>query len=318
MLPPVLLPMLKRVLLCLVVLLVIAIAVSVYVVWRYPMAVFNTLNRHALASAGFVKVRVPSPAGEQTVLRAGSGPVVILLHGLGDQAGTWSKTAGSLTATHTVVAVDLAGHGESQPQTGPLDMGTLLAGLDSVVGASSQGKPVILVGNSLGGFLAFVYARQHPERVSRIVVIGGGPLRGHSQLSLQPNTREEALKLFDALLDPGSPRPAGFVLDDIIREAHNGPIARLAANGVAAFEPYLMDGKLADFNTPVDLLWGESDRMVPLEYAKALHEQLPASRLTTLLRCGHVPQQECPKAFSGALRQILSSPPPARQEPPKP
>ncbi len=313
-----LLLMLKRLLIVLVVLLVLAAGVSIYIVWRHPMAVFNALNRHALASAGFVKQSVSAPVGEQTFFRAGSGPVVILLHGLGDQAGTWSKVAGSLTANYTVVAVDLAGHGESQPRTGPLDMEKLLSGLDAVVTANVQGKPATIVGNSLGGFLAFVYARQHPERVARIVAIGGGPLRSHSQLNLQPENREEALKLFDAILDPGSPRPAGFVLDDIIREAHSGPIARLAANGPAAFETYLLDGKLADFNTPVELLWGESDKMVPLDYARTLQQQLNASRLTTLPRCGHVPQQECPKAFGSALRQILSSPPPARQEPQKP
>jgi pimeloyl-ACP methyl ester carboxylesterase len=70
---------------------------------------------------------------------------------------------------------------------------------------------------------------------------------------------------------------------------------------------------LGEFITPVDLVWGESDRLIPMTYAKRLESELPAVRLTTLPRCGHIPQQECPGAFSKNLQKILDSPVPQRK-----
>lgn len=76
-------------------------------------------------------------------------------------------------------------------------------------------------------------------------------------------------------------------------------------------EAYLLDGKLDTLTIPVDLLWGASDKLLPLAWAEHLQAQLPAARLTKIDRCGHVPQQECPEAFSAALSKVLRDPLPA-------
>jgi pimeloyl-ACP methyl ester carboxylesterase len=73
---------------------------------------------------------------------------------------------------------------------------------------------------------------------------------------------------------------------------------------------YVLDGKLKEINVPVDLLWGESDKLFSIAYARRMISQLPASRLTTIPGCGHVPQQECPARFGAALSDVLTMPPP--------
>jgi pimeloyl-ACP methyl ester carboxylesterase len=73
---------------------------------------------------------------------------------------------------------------------------------------------------------------------------------------------------------------------------------------------YVLDGRLHEITVPVDLIWGESDRLFSLGYARRMMAELPASRLTTIPGCGHVPQQECPSRFGAALLDVLTMPPP--------
>jgi pimeloyl-ACP methyl ester carboxylesterase len=302
----------KKLLISTLALIVVALAALGFMVWRYPLAIFNQQNRRELIKAGFVKSSVATKAGSQTLFEKGRGPTLILLHGAGDQAGTWSKAAPELAKKYHVLALDLAGHGESEPKSGTLPLAAILNGLDGVIAAKSPNDRVILVGNSLGAWMAVYYAHEHPEKIARVVAIDGGPIRGERpDLVNLPKNREEAAKVFDAILDPGSAHPAGFVLDDVVRQARNGPIGRMAEAGAPEMSKYLLDGKLADFKTPLDLLWGESDRMMPLSYAQRLRREIPAASLNTIKRCGHVPQQECPNSFSRALASVLALPVPA-------
>ncbi len=301
----------KKLLIAVLVLVVVVLAAGTFLVWRYPLAIFNQQNRRDLLKGGFVKSSVSTQAGQQVVFEKGSGPVLIFLHGAGDQAGSWSKAAPQFSDKYHVVVLDMAGHGESEPSSGPLMLGTVLDGMDGVIAAKASAGKVTLVGNSLGAWMAFYYAYQHPEKVERIVAVDGGPLRGERpDLVNLPRDREEAAKIFDAILDPGAVHPAGFVLDDVVRQAQNGPIGRMAAAGVPEMSKYLLDGKLGDLKVPVDLVWGESDRMIPMHYAERLRDELPAARLTAIPRCGHVPQQECPNTFNRTLSAVLSEPVP--------
>jgi pimeloyl-ACP methyl ester carboxylesterase len=279
-------------------------------VWKRPLELFAWMSRRSLAGAGLTKDVVDSPVGEQTLWQGGSGPTLLLLHGAGDQAGTWSQVVPALVRRYRLIVPDLAGHGESAPGEGPLTIGIELTGVEAVVQNRASGTRVILVGNSLGAWLAMLYAVRHPDRVARVVGVNGGALRGdRPDLTLTPTNRAEARKLFDALTDPGSPRVPDFVLDDVVRQARVGPLGRLASTS-EDMRNYLLEGRLNELTVPVDLLWGGADRLLPLEYASKMEAGLPAARLTVIPRCGHVPQQECPASFIAALEKILEQPPP--------
>jgi pimeloyl-ACP methyl ester carboxylesterase len=189
-------------------------------------------------------------------------------------------------------------------------MGMELAGLEALLAARAPQEQVVLIGNSMGAWVAMLYAYHHPEGVARLVAVNGGPLRGTlHDVSLTPANREEARRLMRRLRDPGSPPIPGFVLDDVVREARRGPIGRLSQS-VADMPQYLLDDHLKEFQVPVDILWGEADQLLGPDYATRLEEGLPAARLTLLPRCGHVPQRECPIAFTTKLVQLLKEPPP--------
>jgi len=110
-----------------------------------------------------------------------------------------------------------------------------------------------------------------------------------------------------AILDPSAPRRPNFVLDDLVRISNTGPISRLLAAGADDILKYLFDGKLESFQLPVDLIWGASDRLVPLDLAKRFQSQLSHCTLTVIERCGHGPQLERPRELTQVLLQILAS-----------
>ena len=163
-----------------------------WLLWRRPLAVLAWGGRQALKRCGLRRTSVPSPAGPQNVFVGGSGPVLVLLHGAGDQAATWARVAPALVSRYTLVIPDLAGHGASAPAEGPIEMSAICCGLEAVLAGLAPGGPVTLVGNSLGAWAAMIMAQRHPSQVARVVAVNGGPLRGAGTVNLLPRNRQEA------------------------------------------------------------------------------------------------------------------------------
>lgn len=305
----------KKTALGFVLVVVVTLLAGVWTFWRHPLAVTRYFGLRALAQGGFVKQEVSTPSGKTVVWEAGTGPTVVLLHGAGDYAGAWALVAPQLARKYRVVIPDLPGHGESEPASGPLKLGQVLKGLETLLEQRGGKEPVTLVGNSLGGWVALLYAQRHPDRVARVVSVCGGGQRLQLKVSLLPANREEARHLMGALLDSSTSPPPDYVLDDLVRTTRTGAMGRLLAER-ADMEQYFLDGHFHEIRTPVDLLWGASDQLIPVESARRMESELPAARLTVIPRCGHVPQRECSGAFETELNRILSSPPPKAEAPP--
>jgi pimeloyl-ACP methyl ester carboxylesterase len=286
---------------------VIALIVFLVLFFLRPIAVMVWFRRNALRRAGLRKIRLTTTVGEQVVWHGGAGPLLVLLHGAGHEAGGWCKVVPELKHHFQLVIPDLAGHGESDPLAGVLSLRTLLTALKEVLDTKPcRDAPLVLAGNSLGAWMAMLYAQECPHRVTRLILIDGCPIHEALEVNIMPKDREEARRALDAVLDPSTPRRPNFVLDDLVRISNSGPISRLLAAGVEDISKYLLEDKLASFQLPVDLIWGASDRLVPLDYAKKLQSQLPHSTLTVMERCGHAPQLERPREFTQVLLQILA------------
>ena len=292
-----------------VALVVAALVAAGWLFFTRPLAVYEWQTRFALRSAGFTRHQVDTPVGPQTVFRGGSGPLLVLLHGAGDQAGGWSRVAPELARRFTVIVPDLPGHGASAPAHGALPMATVLGGLEAVLEKELAGGRATIVGNSLGGWLALLVAHRRPELVERAVLENGGAIRGHEEeISLLPRDRAQAREVMALLRGPAAKPIPGFVLDDVVRAARVGPLARFAATA-STMEGYLLDGRLGEIAAPVDLVWGASDRVFPLDYARRMMAEMPRARLAALAECGHVPHVECPSAFVAALLPLLGTQP---------
>src|SRR5262249_50275121 len=156
-------------------------------------------------------------------------------------------------------------------------------GLASLLQASSRGK-AILVGNSIGAWVAMLYAREHPERVERIVAVNGGPLSENLHMKIVPADRQEARRIIASMQDPDSPVPSSYVLDDMVRTTQNGSMSRLLESS-ADMRSYVLDSKLSTMRTPVDIVWGQADQVLPGDYPKTMAAGLPTTRITPIQRC---------------------------------
>lgn len=292
------------------VLAALMVIVGAWMVWKRPLTIDVWMSRTALKIDGLESRRLDTDAGRMTVWVGGSGPTLLLLHGAGDQAGAWARTVGGLVSDHRVVIPDLPGHWKSDPRSGPIHMEQLLDGLNRVMDETCAGESVIIVGNSMGAWLGFLYAREHPRRVDRLVAVNGGPLlEPDPQVNIFPTTREEAKETMKGLMGPGTPPLPGFVLDDIVRRTGTGPAARFAQTA-GEMGVYLLDGRLNEVTVPVELVWGAADQLLTIDYAQRMVDGLPRARLHPIKGCGHVPQRECPLKFLEVLTDALAEPPP--------
>ncbi|MCB1058223.1 MAG: alpha/beta hydrolase, partial [Acidobacteria bacterium] len=280
-----------------------------------PMDLFAAFSRVQLAGAGFTRHEAEVDGGRFVWWEKGSGPTVVLLHGVTDQAGGWFQVAPGLAESHRVLLVDLPGHGESDPKTGPLPMSLVVtrfeAWLAEDAGVENEAAKSILVGNSMGAWVAMLVAQRHPELVSRVVAINGGPLRADTgDLDLLPQDREEARRLMAAIRDPASPPTPDVVLDDLVRRAPRAQVARML-EAREDLESFFLEGRLGEIETPIEIVWGESDRYMGRDYPDRLLAGLPHAHLTLVPKCGHVPQIECPATLAPILVEVLAPTEPA-------
>lgn len=289
------------------------VSAGVWLVVKRPLTVERWVAVAELEKAGLERRSVMGPAGEMAVWVGGAGePAVVLLHGAGDHAGAWAGVLDGLVSRHRLVIPDLPGHGDSAPGEGTIEMATVVAGVVALLESdlarpAAGGPPPIVVGNSLGGWLALLVGAERPELASRLVVIDGGGTPGPVDPAvLLPTNRAEAQAVLDLVGAPG-PLPDA-VLDDVVRRAREGALGRfMAADDHAEFD---LTGRLGEVALPVDLVWGALDGYLPLPYAEATAAALPAARLTVIEDCGHVPQRYCPDRCAEVLAAVLAAPPP--------
>ena len=121
----------------------------------------------------------------------GLGPALLLLHGLGCDHTTWAPVIESLARTHTVIAPDLLGHGESDKPRADYSVGGYANGMRDLLTVLGI-DPATVVGHSFGGGVAMQFAYQYPERAERLVLVGvrrprprghpGDPRHHHARL----------------------------------------------------------------------------------------------------------------------------------------
>jgi pimeloyl-ACP methyl ester carboxylesterase len=273
---------------------------------RLPQAAAPAQTRSSLVDAGLHPGTLEGPLGTLRYYEGGRGRTVVLLHGSGSQAGDWHGVVPALARRYHLLVLDLPGHGESGPPEGALPVGDLAASLGALLDARSPGQPATLIGNSLGGWVSLLYASRHPERVERVIGISSSGIYAVLKVPVAPKTREEAGRLVAAIRGPHLPAPSDEELDEVVKRIAAGPAPRLVA-GLKAED--FLDTKAAEVKVPVDLVWGEEDGVLPLDYGRRLASLLPNARLHPVPRCGHMPQVHCPRTLARLLLDLLAAPP---------
>jgi 2-succinyl-6-hydroxy-2,4-cyclohexadiene-1-carboxylate synthase len=233
---------------------------------------------------------------------------IVLLHGFTQSGASWTAIASALRESYTPFAPDLRGHGSAAARR-PVD---LPAVVDDVLGAAPE--RFALAGYSMGGRIALHLALAHPQRVSRLALIGASPgLADPAQREARRMQDERWAQLLeregiDAFADEwaalplwaGQP-PAVAAAADAARRAQSpdGLAAALRGLGTGVL-PSLWD-RLAELSMPVTLLAGEHDAKF-----RALSEQMaaliPDARTVAVPGAGHAAHLEAPEAVAATLR----------------
>lgn len=257
-------------------------------------------------------------------VRAGRGPAVLLIHGLGSSWLTWQLNIQPLVeAGYTVIALDLPGHGDSgnlpgldyHPGGGAELVHEFLKALDIL--------KAHLVGNSAGGLIAGLVALDHPQIVDRLVLVSAGGLGREVSWPLRlvslPVAGELVYRL--GLIDIYDVRKSIFYrpppfLDQLwpeMRRINDLPGARRAAlksirssiNIFGQRRERLILTRLKEIDVPLMTVWGQQDRIIPVSHADAVRERLPESLVHTIPDCGHWPQMEQAESFNNLLIRFL-------------
>src|SRR4051794_18140469 len=266
-------------------------------------------------------------------VKTGSGPALLLLHGLGCTHRTWLPVLDSLARRYTVIAPDLLGHGESDKPRADYSVGGFANGMRDLLTVLGVDRATV-VGHSFGGGVAMQFAYQFPERTERLVLVGSGGLGPEVSPAIKAITSTGFYQVMGALTLPGVRHVGSAGLKALSRtglkefrdfdevaeiyESFRDPWARAAIRHVVravvdwqgqivtmADRAYLTDAM------PMCVIWGEQDRVIPVSHAARAAELAPKARLEIMPNAGHFPHKDHPERFAKILHDFVRTTSPA-------
>lgn len=257
---------------------------------------------------------------------AGRGPLLVLLHGIAGTSSTWDEVLPTLGRSHTVLAPDLLGHGESGKPQGDYSLGAYANAVRDLLEALGL-KRGTLVGHSLGGGVSLQFAYQFPERCERLVLVSSGGLgrevhallraaalpgaeavlpwlcvvgrnsvgrlvHALGSLGLRASADlEETWRSFVSLEEPEARRAFLHTVRGIID---------LGGQRVSAHDRLYLAEEL-----PTLIVWGEQDPLIPVQHGREAHARIPGSRLEVFPGAGHFPHRDDPLRFTETLLDFV-------------
>ncbi|WP_104524868.1 alpha/beta fold hydrolase [Blastococcus atacamensis] len=275
---------------------------------------------------------------KRAFVRAGDGPALLLLHGIGNNCRTWAKVIDRLAATHTVIAPDLLGHGDSDKPRGDYSLAAYANGMRDLLSILDVEQATV-VGHSLGGGIALQFAYQFPERCQRLALVGSGGLGPELSAGLRAATLPGAEVVVTALAQVSGPLRTGLQAVEKVGRVTGwrrvGDLAQavdalLALKDVEARRAFLrtlrgvVDAKgqavtaldrlyLAD-SVPMLVIWGDRDPIVPAQHAEAVRSLVPSARVEVFEGAGHWPHLDEPGRFCDVLLDWIGTTEPAAHD----
>lgn len=270
---------------------------------------------------------------EMTYRTLGSGPAVILIHGVAGSSETWEPILPELAARARPIAVDLPGHGGSTNPGGDFSLGAHAACIRDLMIALDIERAT-LVGHSFGGGVAMQTAYQFPERCERLVLVDSGGLGPEvagfmralslpgAELALTLGCSERVVRVGNAVAralkrvglrpTPSTEAVARGMASLTTPSARASMLSTLrSVVGFAGQRVSATDRlRLAAF-LPTLIVWGARDRIIPVAHARAAHEAIPGSVLEVIDDAGHFPHLDDPRAVVDALMRFLDTTAPA-------
>ena len=248
-------------------------------------------------------------------LEAGSGPAVILLHGLGGDTTNWAPTIPALATKYHVYVPDQIGFGQSDKPIMNYRVATLVEFLNQFYKKLGIEKASV-VGNSLGGWTAASFAISYPEKVDKLVLVsaagytskrwGGPELTKELYSLLNPATTADLKRTMGAVF-----YNKAMVNDQAVEMFFTNKLKKGDGYTINAFIDSVLrgedfiDDKVKTIKAPTLVIWGREDGLTPVGIAEAYAQDIPGAQKVIIEKCGHVAQLEKPAEFNAALLKFL-------------
>jgi 2-hydroxy-6-oxonona-2,4-dienedioate hydrolase len=240
----------------------------------------------------------------------GTGPPLILIHGLADDVTIWDSVIPALSARFHVIALDQIGFGRSDK---PLLNYRVSTFVDFLGGFLTELKidRASLIGNSLGGWVAAAYALEQPERVQRLVLSDAAGYAAWAKnmdpraLSALRLASRQDIQYLGALTfhDKRFYQDIDAIFKQRVTAGDSYTVGQFLDSMVRGDD--ILDNRLRMINRPTLVIWGHEDKLIPLRFGERFHREIANSRLRVIDNCGHIPQLECPTEFSAAVLQFF-------------
>jgi pimeloyl-ACP methyl ester carboxylesterase len=238
------------------------------------------------------------------------GRALLLLHGMGGAHLSWAPAIPTLAEHYHVIAPDLPGFGSSTPL--PNQRTHALIHWIKTLLDSLKLQQAVVVGNSIGGLIARLYASAEPQYVPAVILVNGGavptmpaPLRaaantpglGNVIFGLLGRTATSRSSI-DQMIHAPSVKTEAYIRQVIdTRQGFSALLRMLARDSLPAATP----------RVPTLLLWGAEDKVVTLDEAEKIKASIPGSILSPIAECGHMPQLEATEVFTWQVHQFLEN-----------
>ena len=258
----------------------------------------------------------------------GGGPLLVLIHGITSNSATWDLVLPRLARRYTVLAPDLLGHGRSDKLRGDYSVGAHANTIRDLLDALGYHSGTF-IGHSLGGGVALQLAYQYPERVDRLVLVAPGGFGREVTVLL----RAASLPGSGPILALATWRPivdAGTVVARSLGRAGLHGTTDLEELGRAYTTLADRDARKAFLHTlrsvvdhegqrvsaldrveaieriPSLIVWGEHDRIVPVDHGQRIHKHARGSQLAIFKHAGHFPHRDEPSRFVREIDAFLA------------
>ena len=266
-------------------------------------------------------------------VKVGSGPALLLLHGLGCDHTTWLPVIAALSRRYTVIAPDLLGHGRSDKPRADYSVGGYANGMRDLLTVLGIDKATV-VGHSFGGGVAMQFAYQFPERTERMILVAPGgigrevtaAIRAISLPGFQtamgaltlPGPRHAAKLGLRALARTGIPHARDFDEVAEIVEHLSDPMSRAAITHVVrAVVDWrgqvvtMADRAYLTRAMPMCVIWGNEDAVIPVSHARLAGQIAPEATVEVIRNAGHFPHKDHPQRFVKIINDFVRSTEPA-------
>ena len=266
-------------------------------------------------------------------VKAGEGPVVLLLHGLGCDHTSWDEVIEPLARRFTVIAPDLLGHGQSDKPRADYTLGGFANGMRDLLTVLGVDNATV-IGHSFGGGVAMQFAYQFPERTERLMLVASGGLGREVSPGIRAISTPGFEQVMGVLTLPGL-RHAGVLglralaaaplkvtrdlgevahIFDSFKDRQALQAVRHVVRAVVDWQGQIVtmaDRAYLTEAMPMWVVWGRDDKVIPVQHANNAAALAPKVRIEVIPDSGHFPHKDHPEQFARVVTEFVRTTEPA-------